>query len=169
MSQTTTSPSSTSGSKQGMGWKIATIVLAITTVLALGWGIVRGNDLQSQVDDLNTTVAEQSKSSQSAAQVSDSQIADLEAQVAVLSESLKSLEKLSTSTLKAAASEYSNLESQLQASEEAVASLKTEQANTEATASQIGDAYQAASKELLKTQQALADVVTAISEEEATS
>ena len=168
-SSATPDPESASAPKQGVGWKVATVLLAITTILALGWGIVRGNDLQDQVDTLNTTVAEQSQASETASQVSDAQVADLEAQVAALEESLTELEKLSAATLDAAATEYTNLQSQLQATEQAVATLKTEQENTEATASQISEAYAAAQKELLETQKALNDVLTAISQDESTS
>jgi hypothetical protein len=157
------------GDQAGMGWKIATIVLALSTVGALAWGIIRGNDLQDQVDTLNATVAEQQQTGQTAAQVTDTEIVALEKQVSVLEESLKTLENQSAATLSAASVEYDKMKSALQASQTAVAKLVEDKKATGATASQIAADYEAASQALLVTQQALADLLKAVADEDTAS
>jgi hypothetical protein len=78
-----------------MGWKIAALVLVVSTVGALAWGLVRGNDLQNQVDPLSATVAEQQTNGQATATGSEAEITDLGKQVATFEASSKSLEKQS--------------------------------------------------------------------------
>jgi chromosome segregation ATPase len=156
---------SASKDNSGMGWKIATGVLAVVAAGALIWGVTATNDLQSQVDDLNATISEQSEAGEQVVTVADAQISVLELQVAALQEAFKELAKQSEAVLDAVGTEYQALEAQLKTTEEALAALQQEKANTEATAAEVGAAYDTAEKELAATQQALVDLLTAVSEE----
>ena len=116
------------------------------------------------VTDLTGTVADQSEAGQAAADLVATQVAILEADIAYLNEALKTLKQLSKATLEAASDEYAEMESQLAATEEAVAQLEALQSSTEATASELAAAYEAAEQELRATQEALVELLNAVAE-----
>ena len=156
----------------GVGWKIATAVLAVTTVLALVWGVVSTNSLQSQVDDLEAqvaglqnTVTTQEKSAQDAASVSSAQIASLEQQVQVLSQSLDALKESSLDALAKGTTAYADLEAQLEKSQAAVAKLKKIQADAGTSAEELVAEYASVQNELAQTQDALLAVLKEVAKE----
>ncbi|MCH9816531.1 MAG: hypothetical protein K0U64_08790 [Actinomycetia bacterium] len=157
-----------SGSSGNVGWMVGTAIFAITTVIAIVWGLSRASDLQDQVDALNSQLSQQTQSSQTAQSVADSQISQLQSDIATLEGALKGLQKLSGSVLKSVEQEYTAVESQLEATQAAADELKKERDAAQQDSAAIAGSYTKAQQELALTQAALAQLLRAVAVEVAT-
>lgn len=148
------------------GWKIATAVLALTTVIALVWGFVQANNLRSEVDWLQSTLKQEEADSQAAVEAAgasaEAQINALNEQVVGLSAELETLEKEAEGALQGVAAEYSKLKKELAKTERAAADMKAEQEKDPADSAAIAAAYEETLTKLYATQDAMAELLTAL-------
>lgn len=147
------------------GWKIATGVLAVTTVLALGWGIMQTNSLQGEVDTLQVNVQKQELVAEAASESAKSQVDRLGDQVKVLADTLKVLKKQAGNALEGAADEQKKLKKQLTKTEDAVTELKKEVDSSDSDSAAFAAAYEEVQAELVATQKAMAELLSAVAEE----
>lgn len=168
---TKTSGEGTGSSKpknSGIGWKIATGVLAITTIAAGAWGISLNSekeDLQTQVTALQGTVGDQSEAGKLIVLTSEAQIQELQDRVAKQKASLEQFKSDAANALASAQAEYDKVVQQLQATEQAVEALKAEIAKPDTEKEAVASAYEQVQSELAATQEAFVELLDAVAAE----
>lgn len=158
-------PSPRFGRPEIGGWKIATGILAITTVVALVWGVTTTNNLQSQVDTLQTAIKQQERAGRVDIRATRAKTDALNGQVAVLSDALKVLKKQAGDALEGAEEEKKTLKKQLAKTEDAIQELRKELKKSDSDSASIAVAYEDAQAELVATQEAMADLLAAVAEQ----
>jgi chromosome segregation ATPase len=152
----------------GLGWKIATGVLALTTIAAGAWAISLNSekeDLQAQVSSLETTVGEQSDIGTTIVLASEAQIQELQDRVANQKASLEQFKSDAADALASAQAEYDKVVQQLQASEQALEALKAEIAKPDTDRAAVASAYEQMQSELAATQEAFVELLDAVAAE----
>jgi hypothetical protein len=146
----------------GLGWKIATGVLALTTVGALAWGLMSTSGVQSEVNTLGKIVAtqelaaeRQEAATEAASNFARSQTDTLSDQVADLATELEVLEEQVGFAPYPASDEAATIAKQLKQTQKATAALEKEKANSTRDPAALATAYATAQAQLTQTQEAV--------------